>query len=309
MPARLRLSFVLLLLVSLATLVALAASLRDQRPLPEDPVASPSAVRRERAEVRTVLDGATVELASGERVRYLGVLTPPADDPAIPSYLALAATEANRALVAGRTLFLEADPAGQAADGLAARYVFLEDGTFVQAELVRGGYVRVDPDALGRYQSWLRELEEEARRARIGLWQVVTLGPTPTSLTLSTLTLPTLAAGGEAQPAFACDPAAVNISGALDAATAEQRRHAPEATVVFEVTGAVEDGGDLILTSGRPPDRHFRVLVPAAIRALLPQTAATDFVGRCVAATGRLQPYRTTSQVVVGEPGGVVVVR
>lgn len=310
MSLRLRLALLGLLIASGATLLVLLESLRTAVPVATGSVARPGTVRRERALVRAVLDGETIELVSGERVRYRGIRIPAPDGAGAPPFLAAAAAEANRALVAGRVVFLETDQPERDAAGVAWRYVFREDGSFVQAKLIRGGYARVDPDAPGRYQPWLTELEAEARRAGVGLWQAVP-GPTPTSLVLSTITLPTLAprrAEVTAVP-FVCGPAVVNVRGALDVAAAEARRTAPLATVVFQVVSVGDDGADLSLNSAFPSEGHFRVLIPAATREQFSAAPVSRFAGRCVAATGRLRPYRTTTQLILDDPAAIVVVR
>ncbi|MCZ7569005.1 MAG: thermonuclease family protein [Ardenticatenaceae bacterium] len=307
----LRLGFLLLVLASIATLTALVESLRTPAPTPVPAEPRTVAERRERATVRAVLDGETIELTSGERVRYLGIRIPAADGSGQPHFLTTAATEANRALVAGRAVFLEGAQSERDADGVALRYVFREDSTFVQAELVRGGYARVDHDARGRYQPWLVELEADARRAHLGLWQASQVESTPTSLVLSTITLPTLAPGRAEVTAvpFVCGPGVVDVRGALDVAAAETRRNVPIATVVFQVVSVSDDGSDLSLNSAFPSDGHFRVLIPAALREQFSATPVSRFAGRCVAATGRLRSYRTTTQIILSDPIDIVVVR
>lgn len=311
MSLRLRLGLLVLVVASVATLGALIESLRAPTTTPSPTPTRSRVLQRERAVVRTVLDGATVELASGEHVRYLGIRLPPPDDPSAPPSFSAATTEANRALVSGRTVFLEHDQPEQDADGVALRYVFREDGTFVQAELLRAGYVRVDPAARGRYQPWLADIETAARRARVGLWQADQVGPTPTSLVLSTFTLPTLAAGRAEATAvpFVCGPAVVALRGALDVAAAEARRNVPAATVVFQVVSVSADGADLSLNSASPPDGHFRVLIPAALHEQFSPSPAALFAGRCVAVTGRLRPHRTSTQLILSAAADITVVR
>ncbi|HYN90087.1 MAG TPA: thermonuclease family protein, partial [Ardenticatenaceae bacterium] len=191
------------------------------------------------------------------------------------------------------------------------RYVFREDGTLVQAELVGAGYARLDPEDSGRYQEELQAVEQEARAARLGLWQYERAAPTPTSLTLSTASLPTLAAGRDEVTAvpFVCGPGAIAGGNALDVAGAEARRAARSATIVFQVVSTTEDGGDVSLYSGVPADEHFRVLIAAELHGSFPESPESFFAGRCIAASGRLQPYRRTTQLIVSEPADIYIVR
>jgi micrococcal nuclease len=86
------------------------------------------------------------------------------------------ACDSNRRLVEGKTVYLEKDVSETDQYGRLLCYVFLADGTFVNAELVRLGYAQVStypPDV--RYQDLFLEMQQEARDSGVGLW-----GPTPT---------------------------------------------------------------------------------------------------------------------------------
>jgi micrococcal nuclease len=77
--------------------------------------------------------------------------------------------------------------------GRLLRYVYLEDGTFVNAELVRQGYAVIatfPPDV--RHQELFLELEREAREAGRGLWaQPVNSVPTSVDLLPTSVPAPT----------------------------------------------------------------------------------------------------------------------
>jgi len=102
------------------------------------------------------------------------------------------AAEANRQLVEGKTVFLEKDVSETDRYGRLLRYVYLEDGTFVNAELVRLGYAQIatfPPDV--KYQDFFLQLQTKARNAGRGLWgkpaPTATLAPaTPTPLSQPT---------------------------------------------------------------------------------------------------------------------------
>ena len=49
-------------------------------------------------------------------------------------------------------------------------YLFLEDGTLINAELLRAGHARVDLSRPFGHQEEFKRLEDEARRAEIGIW-------------------------------------------------------------------------------------------------------------------------------------------
>ncbi len=115
--------------------------------------------------VRAVVDGDTVDLADGRRVRYIGINTPERDQPFYEE-----ATEANRRLVEGREAWLV--PGVQPRDryGRTLAYLWVGD-IFVNLELVRLGYANAytaPPNV--RYSKELLAAEREAREAGVGLW-------------------------------------------------------------------------------------------------------------------------------------------
>jgi micrococcal nuclease len=133
------------------------------------------------AVVTEIIDTDTIDVAIGGvtyRVRYIGMDTPERGD-----YFFTEATEANRALVEGQQVILVKDISETDRFGRLLRYVYLEDGTFVNAELVRQGYAVIatfPPDI--RHQVLFLELEREAREAGRGLWaQPVNIEPAPSS--------------------------------------------------------------------------------------------------------------------------------
>lgn len=115
-----------------------------------------------------VIDGDTIEIEGGERVRYIGIDTPEVYPSA--QYYGMEAWEKNQELVGGCLVTLERDVSDRDQYGRLLRYVYV-DGVFVNAELVRLGYARAEfypPDT--RHSELLEQLEDEAREAHRGLW-------------------------------------------------------------------------------------------------------------------------------------------
>jgi micrococcal nuclease len=132
------------------------------------------------ARVVYVVDGDTIDVEIGGqeyRVRYIGIDAPETVKPKTPvEWMGPEASAANKALVAGKIVFLEKDVSNVDKYGRLLRYVYLADGTCVNGELVRQGYAQAityPPDV--KHQGRLRVLEREARQASLGLW-----GPEPT---------------------------------------------------------------------------------------------------------------------------------
>jgi len=119
----------------------------------------------EKAKVVAVIDGDTVEIEGGERVRYIGIDTPETDECYGPE-----ATEANRELVEGKEVILIRDVENRGKYGRLLRYVIAE-GRFVNAELVRLGYA--EPRSYGEsvmFQQVLTLFGRYAMEQKVGLW-------------------------------------------------------------------------------------------------------------------------------------------
>lgn len=120
------------------------------------------------ARVIQVIDGDTIAIEGGYRVRYIGIDTPEVH-PELEAY-GMEALEANRKLVEGREVRLEKDISETDRYGRLLRYVYVDD-IFVNAELVRQGLAEArayPPDV--KYQDYLEQLETEARQAGRGMW-------------------------------------------------------------------------------------------------------------------------------------------
>ncbi|MBI2036522.1 thermonuclease family protein, partial [Candidatus Microgenomates bacterium] len=128
-------------------------------------------VNKEEVLVKRVVDGDTVELENGQRVRYIGIDTPETIDPRKPvQCFGKEASEFNKKLVEGKLVRLEKDVSETDKFGRLLRYVFV-DSVFVNDYLVRQGYAHVStfpPDV--RYQQQFVEAEREARENNRGLW-------------------------------------------------------------------------------------------------------------------------------------------
>lgn len=123
--------------------------------------------------VRIVLDGDTILLRSGERVRYLGIDAPEMDTgEGKAEYLAQASKDFNRRLVEGGAVRLTYDQERRDGYGRLLAYVFLQDGRMVNALMVREGLAMVMPKRPNtRYQDFLLSCQRKAIRKGMGLWQ------------------------------------------------------------------------------------------------------------------------------------------
>lgn len=128
----------------------------------------PVATDADTVRVTSVIDGDTIVIAGGARVRYIGIDSPEMRPQ--PEAFAREATQANREMVEGKTVRLERDVSETDRYGRLLRYVWV-DGTMVNSELVRRGLAtaRAYPPDI-RYQFLLEAAELEARAAGRGMW-------------------------------------------------------------------------------------------------------------------------------------------
>jgi micrococcal nuclease len=119
----------------------------------------------EKALVVSVIDGDTIQLQDGIRVRYLGIDTPETGEPYY-----LEATARNRELVEGKVVYLQKGRRDRDEYNRLLRYVYI-DGVFVNAELVAQGFAKAyifDTDEW--YSQTIVRLEQYAKQKKRGLW-------------------------------------------------------------------------------------------------------------------------------------------
>jgi endonuclease YncB( thermonuclease family) len=121
--------------------------------------------------VRRAIDGDTLELSTGETVRLIGVDTPETKHPKKPvERFGKEAAAFTKRLVEGKEVRLEYDQQRADKYGRTLAYVYLADGTFLNAEIVRQGYGFAYTRFPFTYLEEFRRLEREAREAKRGLW-------------------------------------------------------------------------------------------------------------------------------------------
>lgn len=105
-------------------------------------------------------------------MRYIGVDTPELHHPRKPvEAYAREARAFNQRLVEGKKVRLEFDVERRDKYSRLLAYVYLTDGTFVNAELLRQGYAQlltIPPNV--KYVDLFVKLQREAREAGRGLW-------------------------------------------------------------------------------------------------------------------------------------------
>ena len=136
--------------------------------------------------VRRAVDGDTLQLETGERVRLIGIDTPEMhesdklyrdsqrtrQDVSVIQKLGRQSYEFTKKLVEGKRVSLEFDVEKRDRYDRLLAYVYLKDGTFVNAEIVKQGYaslMTIPPNV--RYAGLFAKLYQEARNNKRGLWK------------------------------------------------------------------------------------------------------------------------------------------
>ncbi len=137
---------------------------------------TPASADQSYYQVHSVIDGDTIEVTvSGkqEKVRLLGVDTPETKDPrkAVQCY-GEAASQFTQALIGTNPVRLEPDPTNSDRDkyNRLLRYVYLPDGTLVNAEIIKQGYGFAYLTYPFQKADEFKTYEAQARKDNIGLW-------------------------------------------------------------------------------------------------------------------------------------------
>lgn len=118
-----------------------------------------------------VIDGDTIVLDGNEIIRLIGVDTPETKAPRKPvQYFGKEAYEFTKGLVEGKKVRLEYDQERTDKYGRTLAYVYLEDMSFLNAEIIKQGYGFAYTQFPFKYLEQFREYEKEARENNRGLW-------------------------------------------------------------------------------------------------------------------------------------------
>ncbi|MFZ1721370.1 MAG: thermonuclease family protein [Microgenomates group bacterium] len=161
----------IVLIMGLFSLLLPTPAISPEGTPPTGPVLGAETTTAQPAEtgfVTRVIDGDTILLESGERVRYIGMNTP--EDGAVVECFGSAATQRNIELVENKTVTLVKDVSETDRYGRLLRYVYVDD-VMINELLLEEGYAQVatyPPDVM--HQVRFRDLQEVAREKGRGLW-------------------------------------------------------------------------------------------------------------------------------------------
>ena len=123
--------------------------------------------------VKWVNDGDTIVLSNGQRVRYIGIDTPEIDHESQKAEpFGYEALSFNNKLIFSKKIRLEFDHERHDQYGRLLAYVFLQNGSFVNARLLQNGfayYLYRMPNV--KYKNILLKSQQDAMNAKMGIWQ------------------------------------------------------------------------------------------------------------------------------------------
>ena len=168
-------SVLLNLLAVLLLSSSAAAQIDPQVGIPEPSKESVESSSNHRLVVR-VIDGDTIVVSPNEKVRLIGVDTPETVHPkkAVACF-GKQAKQFTHDAVEGKTIRLVLDKVNterlhKDRYGRTLAYVFLENGTMLNRELIREGYAHAYTRFPFRYLVEFRQIERAARTQGLGLW-------------------------------------------------------------------------------------------------------------------------------------------
>lgn len=132
----------------------------------------------ETAQVAKAVDGDTIELTTGEKVRYVGIDTPETKHPTKGvQCFGREASARNKELVEGKQILMEKDVSNTDHYGRLLRYIYLpnpeatHEALFINEYLVEQGYAQAltyPPDV--KYNKIMIAAQKKAQKEKNGLW-------------------------------------------------------------------------------------------------------------------------------------------
>jgi micrococcal nuclease len=118
------------------------------------------------ATVKKVVDGDSIELTTGEKIRYKGINAPEKNQ-----HLYQEAYDFNKSLLAGKQVRIEYDLESKDQYGRSLGYVYV-DQTLINCEMLKSGLaILYGEDEIGKNKQQFLESMNDAKRNNKGLWQ------------------------------------------------------------------------------------------------------------------------------------------
>ena len=248
--------------------------------------------------VTQVIDGDTITVEGGIRVRLIGIDAPERGERCYEE-----AKKHLEEMILYKEVYLEKDVTDKDKYGRYLRYVWL-GGKLVNAEMVWSGYAvakTYPPDT--KYQHIIAQAEQDAINRRAGcLWsQAETPTETPTIIpTPTTLQTPT--------PQIQTPAATPEVISFLDAGKYVGQVKTVEGTIVRTYKCTKCRHKVIFLNFHDPYEGYFRAIIWEEDWNKFPFAPEIYYKGKKVRVTGKIELYKGAPEIVVREPSQIEVV-
>ena len=268
-----------------------------------EPVENTGVSTRTVALVTEVVDGDTITVSGGERIRLIGIDAPETDE----QYY-----EESKAYLKDKILYqeveLESDITDKDVYGRSLRYVWF-DGELIDAEIVREGLAiakQYDPD--NKYKNVIAKAESEAIGRQVGLWADIQTSISSTGV--QDHVEDTVDENTPSTPVrILVDETVENnndVISYLDADDYIGQTKTVEGTIVntFKYT----KGNVIFLNFHDPYEGYFTTIIWSSDWSKFPISPEIYYKSKKVRVTGEIIEYKGSSEIVVDDPSQIEIV-
>lgn len=268
-----------------------------------EPVENTVVSTRTTALVTEVVDGDTITVSGGERIRLIGIDAPESDEPYYEE-----SKEYLKDKILYREVELESDITDKDVYGRSLRYIWY-DGELIDAEIVREGLAiakQYDPD--NKYKNVIAKAESEAIEKQVGLW--VNIQTSTSSTYVQDYVEDTTEKKTPSAPVQVLTDEMIENSNEvisyLDADDYIGQTKTVEGTIVntFKYT----KGNVIFLNFHDPYEGYFTAIVWSSDWSKFPTSPEIYYKYKKVRVTGEIIEYKGSSEIVVDNPSQIEIV-
>ncbi len=268
-----------------------------------EPVENTVVSTRTVALVTEVVDGDTITVSGGERIRLIGIDAPETDE----QYY-----EESKAYLKDKILYkeveLESDITDKDVYGRSLRYIWF-DGELIDAEIVRVGLAiakQYDPD--NKYKNVIAKAESEAIKNQVGLWADIQASTSSTGV--QDYVEETADGNTPSAPVQVLTDETIksvnDVISYLDADDYIGQTKTVEGTIVdtFKYT----KGNVIFLNFHDPYEGYFTVIIWSNDWSKFLTSPDIYYKNKKVRVTGEIIEYRGSSEIVVDNPSEIEII-
>ncbi len=277
--------------------------------------------------IKRVIDGDTVELENGERVRLIGVDTPEIYDERKPvMYFAQEASNFTKRMAEGKKVRLEFDENNEYLKhkdkyGRTLAYIYLEDGTFLNAEIIKQGYGFAYTKFPFKYMEELRKYQQEAMENERGLWAETIHNPEVSNLIMQYENLNEEGKGLLKEYAESLSVKYIKGSGTTQSGIEDTGIYSwnspqlydgsldgKEITIEFTVVNSRNTGKACFLNAHSNWKRYFTAAIFRVDFHNFPDNPEKYYYRKKLRVTGRLREYENKPEIILKNPSQIQII-